>query len=144
MMGMWRARVRSQPADGLPAVHDGHREVGDDDVGDEVAGLLETVLPVLRLCNDVALKLKDERVQLARLRRVVDDQHQGPRADKGLPLPRVPAPALTGTRAGCRRNVQRARAVPASNVFFFFVTQSRADGSSGQTRARRFPGHERR
>jgi hypothetical protein len=72
-------------------------------------------LPVPRLRNDVALKLEDERVQLARLRRVVDDQHQGPRADKGLPLPRVPAPALTGTvpvQAAMSRSKGRAGELP--------------------------------
>ena len=38
-------------------------------------------MPVPRLCNEAALKRKDERVHIARVRIVVDDQSQAPTAN---------------------------------------------------------------
>jgi hypothetical protein len=91
------ARVCAQLSYRLPAVHDGHREVGDDDVRDEIAGLLETVSPVPGLGDDVPFQLEDHGVQLARVRRVVDNESQAPRADmRTLPCTTPPATPVQG------------------------------------------------
>src|SRR5262245_14882307 len=87
-----RARVSPQAAGHLPAVHDGHREVGDDDVRDEIAGLLETVSAVPRLGNNIAVELEGERVQLPRVVGVLDYQRELPR--HRCPSPWAPAPSM--------------------------------------------------
>lgn len=60
----------------LPPVHDRHRDVGDDEVGQRLDGPLEPVLSITRLGHRDALVAQDPRVTQTGGAIVVDQEHQ--------------------------------------------------------------------
>src|SRR5581483_6545680 len=73
-----RALVGFEPTGRFPAVHDGQRQVHQDDVGRRVDGALQRFHPVRRFDDVEAGELQVLRIHLAGIRIVVDDQHAGP------------------------------------------------------------------
>ena len=112
-------RRLDQPAAGLDAVHAGHADVHEDDVGIEAGGLLDRLDSCRRFADDaqVVLGLQDQAQPGPHHRLVIDEQQpdHGTRASTGmLAWTRQPGPGWRGPALRAPPTVASRSAMPNS------------------------------